>query len=182
MNRKTLIILSLAAALLLLLPTGAEAQVLFKNRAKKENDSLKVQIDSLNKIIEELRQDILLKDSVANEMLDIYEENEDKGAAGLNPEDYSPEITDSLLNIWYLHRQVNEDNSNEMYDMDSVHFTSNVSDAVMKERLENMNSFITLPYDEKVRNFMVLYSEKMPSKMSNILGLCQPSDHQACPA
>ncbi len=173
MNRKTLIILSLAAALLLLLPTGAEAQVLFKNRAKKENDSLKVQIDSLNKIIEELRQDILLKDSIANEMLDIYEENEDKGAAGLNPEDYSPEITDSLLNIWYLHRQVNEDNSNEMYDMDSVHFTSNVSDAVMKERLENMNSFITLPYDEKVRNFMVLYSEKMPSKMSNILGLCQ---------
>lgn len=172
MNRKTLIILSLAATMLLLFPTGAKAQV-FKNRTKKENDSLRVQIDSLNKIIEELRQDILLKDSVANEMLDIYEENEDKGAAGLNPEDYSPEITDSLLNIWYLHRQVNEDNSNEMYDMDSVHFTSNVSDAVMKERLENMNSFITLPYDEKVRNFMVLYSEKMPSKMSNILGLCQ---------
>ena len=162
----------MAAVLLFLFPTGVQAQV-FKNKTKKENDSLRVQLDSLKRVIEELRQDILLKDSVANEMLGIYEENEDKGAAGLNPEDYSPEITDSLLNIWYLHRQVNEDTSDEMYDMDSVHFTSNVSDEVMRERLENMNSFITLPYDEKVRNFMVLYSEKMPSKMSNILGLCQ---------
>lgn len=172
MKRKILILLSMAAVLLFLFPTGVQAQV-FKNKTKKENDSLRVQLDSLKRVIEELRQDILLKDSVANEMLGIYEENEDKGAAGLNPEDYSPEITDSLLNIWYLHRQVNEDTSDEMYDMDSVHFTSNVSDEVMRERLENMNSFITLPYDEKVRNFMVLYSEKMPSKMSNILGLCQ---------
>ena len=172
MKRKILILLSIAAVLLFLFPTGVQAQV-FKNKTKKENDSLRVQLDSLKRVIEELRQDILLKDSVANEMLGIYEENEDKGAAGLNPEDYSPEITDSLLNIWYLHRQVNEDTSDEMYDMDSVHFTSNVSDEVMRERLENMNSFITLPYDEKVRNFMVLYSEKMPSKMSNILGLCQ---------
>ncbi|MBR7004790.1 MAG: transglycosylase SLT domain-containing protein [Bacteroidales bacterium] len=172
MKRKILILLSMAAVLPFLFPTGVQAQV-FKNKTKKENDSLRVQLDSLKRVIEELRQDILLKDSVANEMLGIYEENEDKGAAGLNPEDYSPEITDSLLNIWYLHRQVNEDTSDEMYDMDSVHFTSNVSDEVMRERLENMNSFITLPYDEKVRNFMVLYSEKMPSKMSNILGLCQ---------
>ena len=156
-----------------LLPSGADAQVFKNNKLKRENDSLRLQIDSLKRAIEELRQDNLLKDSLANEMLDIYEENEDKGAAGLNPEDYSPELTDSLLNIWYLHRQVNEDNTAEQYDMDSVHFSSNVSDAVMKERLENMNSFITLPYNEKVRNFMVLYSEKMPSKMSNILGLCQ---------
>ena len=158
--------------MLLLLPGGADAQV-FRNRLRTENDSLRAQIDSLKKTIEILQHDILLKDSIANEMLGIYEENEDKSAAGLNPEDYSPEITDSLLNIWYLHRQVNEDSSNEEYDMDSVRFSSNVSDEVMRERLENMNSYITLPYDEKVRNYMVLYSEKMPSKMSNILGLCQ---------
>ena len=36
-----------------------------------------------------------------------------------------------------------------------------------------MNSFITLPYNETVRNYMVLYSEKMPTKMSNIMSLCQ---------
>ena len=173
MNRKNLIKIFLITALMTFLPVTGSAQVLIRGKLKKENDSLKVQIDSLKKAIEELRQDILLKDSIANEMLDIYEENEDKSAAGLNPQDYSPEVTDSLLNLWYLHRQVNEDNSAEGYDMDSIHFSSNVSDAVMMERLKNMNSFITLPYNETVRNYMVLYSEKMPTKMSNILGLCQ---------
>ena len=81
MKRKILILLSIAAVLLFLFPTGVQAQV-FKNKTKKENDSLRVQLDSLKRVIEELRQDILLKDSVANEMLGIYEENEDKGAAG----------------------------------------------------------------------------------------------------
>ena len=174
MNRQTLIKIFLISTLMISLPIAGNSQVIIRSKLKKENDSLKVQIDSLKRTIEELRQDILLKDSIANEMLDIYEENEDKSAAGLNPQDYySGEMTDSLLNLWYLHRQVNEDNSTEGYDMDSVHFTSNVSDAVMKERLENLNSFITLPYNETVRNYMVLYSEKMPTKMSNILGLCQ---------
>ncbi len=172
MKRKTLITLSLAVFLLFPFPGEAGAQ-LIRSKLKKENSELKSQVDSLKKTIEELRNDIILKDSIANEMLGIYEENEDKSAAGLNPEDYSPEITDSLLSLWYIHRQVNDENPIEQYDLDSVRFSSNVSDAVMKGRLESMNSFITLPYNEKVRNFMVLYSEKMPSKMSNILALCQ---------
>ncbi|MBQ6286815.1 MAG: LysM peptidoglycan-binding domain-containing protein [Bacteroidales bacterium] len=165
---KRILLISLLVAFL---PTLADAQVI-RNR-KKEVEDLKAKVDSLTKVIEDLKEEIILKDSLTNEMLDIYEENEEKGKSWLNPEDYSPEVTDSLLNIWYLHRQVNEDNTNEQYDMDSVHFTSNVSDEVLRARLESMNSFITLPYDEKVRNYMVLYSEKMPTKMSNILGLCQ---------
>ena len=173
MNRKTLTIISIALALSL----PAEAQIrfggLFKNKYKSENTELRYTIDSLRKEIDNLRKESFVKDSVLNEMLVIYEENESKSAAGLNPEDYSPELTDSLLNIWYLHRQVNEDSGGEGYDMDSVYFSSNVSDEVMKSRLESMNSYITLPYNEKVRNYMVLYSEKMPTKMGNILGLCQ---------
>ena len=35
-----------------------------------------------------------------------------------------------------------------------------------------MNSFITLPYNEIVKNYIILYSDKMPTKMSHILGLC----------
>ena len=144
-----------------------------KQKLKKENQELKQEVDSLKKAMEKLRKEKLAKDSLANEMIGIYEENEDKSAAGLNPEDYNAEVTDSLLNIWYMHRQVSGNKEGEGYDMDSVRFSSNVSDAVMKERLENMNSFITLPYNEKVRNFMILYSEKMPTKMGHILGLCQ---------
>ena len=172
MKRKTSLVLSLVIAFLAVSASVADAQV-FRDRMRKENETLKLQVDSLKKALDSLRQDNLLKDSLANEMLEIYEENQAKGGIGLNPEDYSPEVTDSLLNIWYLHRQVNDDSTGEEYDMDSVRFTSNVSDEVLKARLESLNSFITLPYDEKVRNFMVLYSEKMPTKMSNILGLCQ---------
>ncbi len=176
MTRKALRILFLAL-IFALLPIQIHAQTkkgsIFRNKYKEENKELKARIDSLLKTIDDLHKDIILKDSLAQEMLSIYEENEDKSAAGLNPEDYSPELTDSLLNIWYLHRQVNADNVNESYDMDSVHFTSNVSDEILQSRLEGMNSFITLPYNETVRNYMVLYSEKMPTKMSNILSLCQ---------
>ena len=171
-------ILSITLALALLIPSVSQAQVRLpkfgeKQRLRKENDELRTRIDSLRMVIDELNNDILLRDSIANEMLVIYEENDDRSAAGLNPEDYSPEVTDSLLNIWYLHRQVAGDRIDEGYNMDSIHFSSNVSDAVMKERLENMNSFITLPYNETVRNYMVLYSEKMPTKMGNIMSLCQ---------
>lgn len=172
MNRKTLTTILLAAAMLTFLPSGASAQVT-KQKLKKENQELRNEVDSLKKAMEKLRKEKLAKDSLAKEMIGIYEENEEKSAAGLNPEDYNAETTDSLLNIWYMHRQVSDNREGEGYDMDSVRFSSNVSDAVMKERLENMNSFITLPYNEKVRNFMILYSEKMPTKMGHILGLCQ---------
>ena len=82
-------------------------------------------------------------------------------------------MTDSLLNIWYVHRQVKEDSTGLEYDMDSVHFTSSVSDSVLQQRLERLNTLIALPYNEAVRNYMILYSEKMPQKMSNIMALSQ---------
>ena len=177
MKRKARGIFILALALALAMPADLAGQVkkgkLFRNRHKIENQELRSKIDSMTSVIDSLRKDIVLKDSLAKEMLSIYEENEGKSAAGLNPEDYSPELTDSLLNIWYLHRQVNNDKHGEGYDMDSVNLTSNVPDNVLKERLESMNSYITLPFNETVRNYMVLYSEKMPTKMGNILGLCQ---------
>ena len=98
-------------------------------------------------------------------------ENEDKSAAGLNPEDYNAEVSDSLLNIWYLHRKVS-DAADIEYDMDTVRFASNVPDSVYIERIKAMNSFIDLPYNSIVRNYIVLYSEKMQDRMGEILGLC----------
>jgi membrane-bound lytic murein transglycosylase D len=105
-------------------------------------------------------------------MLEIYEENNDKVGAGLSPEDYTVEVSDSLLNIWYTH-MVASDDETEVYDMDSVKFESNVPDEVYIERLKKMNSFISLPYNDIVKNYIILYSEKMPTKMSHILGLCK---------
>ena len=57
--------------------------------------------------------------------------------------------------------------------MDSVRFTSDVSDEEMIRRLADMNSFISLPFNDNVKNYIILYSEKMKERMGRILGLSQ---------
>ncbi len=172
MRKTTHATLPIILLLVFLFQGNAGAQV-FRRKVKEENRELRLQVDSLRKALDELRRESFLKDSIAGEMINVYEENNLKTAAGLDPEEYTQEITDSLLSIWYLHRQARNNNEGTGYDMDSLRFTSNVPDDVMKARLEKMNSFITLPYNDKVRNYMILYSEKMPTKMSAILGLCK---------
>ena len=141
-----------------------------RNKSRKEllreNERLKAVLDSLNQELEALKDTAYIDNSEVtiaegNSLLD-----------GISPGDYTMEVTDSLLSIWYHHRVAN--NSGEgNYNMDSVTFSSNVSDKVLIERLESMNSFITLPYNETVRNYIILYSEKMPVKMAHMLALAQ---------
>lgn len=78
--------------------------------------------------------------------------------------------TDSLLSIWYSQRDVNN-MDREIMAMDSIQFTSNIPDSVYISRLSKMNSFIPLSYNSTVRNYIILYTEKMPGKISEILGL-----------
>lgn len=154
------------------LDDGQKKFVLFGSKLKKENTKLRTELDSLRNEIEKYRLEAEYTDSIAGEMMDLYEENEIKSAAGINPEDYTAEISDSLLNIWYVHKNTTNDGIVE-YDMDSIRFESNVPDEVYMERIRKMNSFITLPYNDIVKNYIILYSEKMPTKMGNILGLCR---------
>lgn len=142
-----------------------------KVKLKEENQVLRSRIDSLQAELERYRNELHVADSLANEMMGIYEEDEGMSAVGISPEDYTAEVSDSLLNIWYTHKMVAEDDTE--YDMDSVKFQSNVPDSVYLERIKKMNSFISLPYNDIVKNYIILYSEKMPTKMANILGLCQ---------
>lgn len=141
-------------------------------RLKEQNRRLQEMVDSLQLELERCRAELQYTDSLSGELLSMYEENEDKSAAGLNPEDYTVEVSDSLLNIWYTHK-VASDEETEVYDMDSIKFESNVPDEVYIARIKKMNSFISLPYNDIVKNYIILYSEKMPTKMSHILGLCQ---------
>ncbi len=143
-----------------------------RTRLKEQNRRLQEMVDSLQMELERCRNELQYTDSIANEMLAVYEENDYKGALGLSPEEYTAEVSDSLLNIWYTHK-VASDEETEVYDMDSIRFESNVPDEVYIERIKKMNSFISLPYNEIVKNYIILYSEKMPTKMSHILGLCQ---------
>ena len=147
-------------------------QLLTRTSLKRENEELRARLDSMKMELEKYRLELEYTDSITNEMLALYEENEDKSAAGINPEDYTAEVSDSLLNLWYVHSKVNSEDITE-YDMDSVRFESNVPDEVYIERIRQMNSFITLPYNDIVKNYIILYSEKMNTRMSNILGLCK---------
>ena len=144
-----------------------------KTELKAENLRLRNDLDSLRAELERYRKDLAAADSINNDLMAIYAGNEQTGATGIAPEDYTSDVSDSLLNIWYAHRMANDAEDIEDYDMDSVKFESNVPDKVYIERIEKMNSFITLPYNDIVRNYIILYSEKMPTKMKHILGLCE---------
>lgn len=149
-----------------------QIQLVKKADLMDENSKLKAELDSLKVELERYRMELEYTDSITGEMMAMYEENELRGTSGIAPEDYTAEVSDSLLNLWYVHSRVNAEDISDC-DMDSVRFQSNVSDEVYIERIRQMNSFITLPYNDIVKNYIILYSEKRASQMSEILGLCK---------
>lgn len=141
----------------------------YKNRRQliKENEALLKRIEALEAEIAAFKADAEEREIIEEE---LSGENENKVSAGL--EDYStPSVgTDTLLSQWYMHRR-SRIPGREQYNMDSVRFTTDVPDSVLMRRLGAMNAFISLPYNETVKNYMILYSEKMPTKMGEMLGL-----------
>ena len=142
-----------------------------KSALLKENSELKLVIDSLKAEMDKVRAELKYTDSIANEMIGLYADSESKNSSALLSEEYTTEVSDSLLNLWYVQKKVAQ-SEEDYYDMDSVRFESNVPDSVYIERIKNMNSFITLPYNDIVKNYIIKYSEKMPSSIGKILGLC----------
>ena len=184
------------------LPAAAGAQDRkTRKQLEKENVQLRQRLEAIQQELEWMKTDAHERDSLQKQLEELYREDRNVEAAGMGAAvdyfdspgdfqdgyqdgyqegdgsqedmfDYTDDVTDSLLSIWYLHRQIRENPQSE-YNMDSVHFSSGVPDQVLIDRLQKMNSFIQLPYNETVKNYMVLYSEKMPSRMSQILGLAQ---------
>lgn len=174
MKIRTIIAVALAAAFLASPAMAAQADNKDgkgKVKLKDENKRLKMELDSLRAELYRYKADLRYSDSLATAMVELYGQDEGHDGVGLSPEDYTAEVSDSLLNIWYAHRMASDDT--EEFDMDSVRFESNVPDEVYIERLKKMNSFICLPYNDIVKNYIILYSEKMPTKMAHMLGLCQ---------
>ena len=162
-----IIAVALAAAFI---ATSANAQS--KSVLQKENTQLKQLIDSLKTEIENVRAELKYTDSIANEMLSLYADSESKNASSIVMDEYTTEVSDSLLNLWYVQKKIAQ-SEEDYYDMDSVRFQSNVPDSVYIERIRQMNSFITLPYNDIVKNYIIKYSEKMPTSIGRILGLCE---------
>ncbi|MBR5256383.1 MAG: transglycosylase SLT domain-containing protein [Bacteroidales bacterium] len=196
MKKFTIILTALLLASPLQAVAGPQTDRKTRRQLEKENSQLRQRLESIQQELDWLRQDKNERDSLERQMELLYREDRKESAADYFDSpgdfqesgqqdgyqqgdfqqdgdfDYTDSVTDSLLSVWYLHRQIRE-NPQANYNMDSVHFTSGVPDQVLIERLERMNSFIRLPYNETVKNYMVLYSEKMPTRMSQMLGLAQ---------
>ncbi len=141
-----------------------------KVRMKTENALLKAELDSLKAEILKYQEELRRTDSIANELLNYYEGGqEDTETAEII---YTAEVSDSLLNIWYAQKLVSEE-SLDVEGMDTLSFSSDVPDSVYIQRINQMNSFITLPYNDIVKNYIIRYSEKMPATMGKILGLSE---------
>ncbi|MCR4860439.1 MAG: LysM peptidoglycan-binding domain-containing protein [Bacteroidales bacterium] len=140
-----------------------------RKQMAEENELLKGSLDSLQMLVDSLQERKYL-----DEMEIAVLEGNDANEQIDDPEyiEYTTEVSDSLLHLWYKNSLAGDfDDVMEEYDMDSVRFSSNVSDEEMMRRLTAMNSFITLPFNDNVKNYIILYSERMPSKMGRVMGL-----------
>lgn len=133
-----------------------------KKEIKHENEVLRSELDSLQLLLDHYRDQTSLDE---REIAALEREMEEGGFV------YTPEATDSLLHLWYKNTMIDDFDPVNEFDMDSVRFTSNVSDAEMMRRLEAMNSFISLPYNDVVKNYIIQYSERMTTRMGRVMGL-----------
>lgn len=78
--------------------------------------------------------------------------------------------SDSLLRVFYV---MQNGAYAQTYDMDAERFSSDVPDEVFVQRLMDINSFIPLPFNSVIKNYCILYAEKMRGRMSTILGNCE---------
>ena len=176
MTKKYSMILLLFA--LLAAPAAANAQFLkkiFRKNGEANRKELKAQIDRLERerdslltIIEggaiALSDTTTIEDTLNVGELD-YVTSQIFGNAepGSNP--------DSLLSIWYRQKAIPIDRF--IAEPDSVEYFSDIPDSVYIRKIEEMNSYIPIPYNRTVRNYIILYTEKMPEFSEQILGLSQ---------
>ena len=167
----------LYAAIILILPLSANAQSRSRASLESENrqlhsriESMQAEIVNLQEEVKSLRAQLRALQNIPEEIVEYYAVDEpevDNAVATAGP----TEDRDSLLSVWYIHNQMRANPESDGLSLDDIHFTTSVSDSVLINRLARMNSFMKLPYNETVRNWMVLYSEKMPNRMSQMLGL-----------
>ena len=169
MNRIYLTAILMAAFIFGCSGSDAYAQIKKSKELEEELQNLRDSLNSLHLQIAALEEENL------RYRTDVSVSDEDSTSClttNISPEEYTIEVTDSLLDLWYAH-QMAQDAKEERYDMNTTRFASNVPDEVYIERIKKMNSFIQVPYNEIVRNYIIMYSEKMPKSMTHMLGLCK---------
>lgn len=133
-----------------------------KRQLQQEKLRLQYELDSIKAVVTDLYQ-----------LLDLYTLPDSEEEEIVEQIEYTADVTDSILSVMYEKRRVVDYVEGQSYDLDSVLFPSKTSDEELMKRLKAMNSYISLPFNPTVRNYIVQYSEKMPEKMGVVLGLAQ---------
>ena len=129
-----------------------------KKDLEKQNGELRAMVDSLLRVIDSLQMRNEAPADVADSVL----------TAG-TPAEHSIERTDSLMREWFEDRRIRDYILTEE-TLDTAALDTEVSEELMLQRLAAINSYITLPFNSTVRNYVILYSERMPVTMSRVLG------------
>lgn len=87
--------------------------------------------------------------------------------------DFPPEVPDSLIALWYSSNSSAGKDAAFIPGLDTLKLTSQVSDSVMIRRLEKMNPYFSLPFNDIVKNYMISYSEKRGLTMQQAMGLSE---------
>ena len=138
----------------------------------KQRDSLWIINDSLARVIDTLRMEISDYEKITSS------DTINTGSMEFDIPDYFPsdsltiEDTDSLMSIWYHQKNLDllENIENDV-DLDTAVLLSNIPDSVYIERLQKMNSFISLPYNNIIRNYIITYTERIAKQSETMLGL-----------
>ncbi len=144
---------------ILLLASIVPASAQSKKALMAENEALKRELAALQARLDSLQASLV-----------AVEEESDAPEPGQAPPAAQLEFSDSLIDLWYRQRLSADYQEASEYDMDAAHFTSRVSDDELMRRLQAMNAYITIPFNETVKNYMILYSEKMPRHMQSMMG------------
>ena len=140
----------------------------------KQRDSLFSVNDSLLRVIDTLRMEINDYELITSS------DTLNSGTLDLETPDYVPSDsltladTDSLMSIWYHQKDLELiENLEKDVDLDTAVLLSNIPDSIYIERLQKMNSFISVPYNSIIRNYIITYTERIAKQSENMLGLCK---------
>lgn len=136
---------------------------------KKQIKALQFQLDSLQKAYDSLYVEYQLLAEPISNADDEYIDQEPQPDSLMGFE-RTPERIDSLLNIWYIQKNL----ENYEVDFESIErdtLTSNIPDSVYIERLNKMSSFIPLTFNRIVKNSIIRYTDKMPTFTQKVLSL-----------
>lgn len=164
-------ILFISSAIFLISSVETDGQIFSKRPSR---GTMEREIVNLRRIIDSLKAELQV---VRIPLADTTTINDTINPGAVNYFDDEPESmpvesvlsTDSLLHKWYQDKNLNFTDF-EPIDLDSANFQTDIPDSVFISRLKALNSFITLPYNNVVKNHILFYVQKS-KKMDVVLGL-----------